>query len=94
MNPFFGGSQLDFRKSLYITLTFGEEIIDERCRNETNHLICNANKKEILLLDFQCKVIYLVSDLDVHFLQNIAEGWCTFCRSLKSFSRVDECDRI
>ena len=31
---FFGGPQLDFRKGLYITLTFGEEIIDERCRNE------------------------------------------------------------
>ena len=103
MNPFFGRSQLDFRKSLYITLTFGEEMFDERFPDQITkclsftysiHLICNVNKKsEMMLLDLQCKVIYLVRDLDVYFLQIIAEGWCTCFLSLKSFSRVDECDR-
>ena len=88
---------------MYITLTLGEEIIDERFPDQITkclsftysiHLICNVNSKQtILLLDFQCKVIYLERDLDVYFLQIIAEGWYTFCLSLKSFSRVDECDR-
>ena len=30
----FFGSKLDLRKSLYITLKFGEEIIDERFRKD------------------------------------------------------------
>ena len=43
-------------------------------------LICNANKILLRgenLLQLQCKVMYLLRDVDLYFLQIIAEGLCT-----------------
>ena len=44
------------------------------------NLICNVNKillSDKNLLKLQCKVIYLLRDVDLYFLQIIAEGLCT-----------------
>ena len=58
-------------------------------------LICNAIK--IILsdknsLNLQCKVIYLLKDFDVYFLQIFAE-YCVPFLFFSSLSRVNRCDR-
>ena len=57
-------------------------------------LICNANRILLRgknLLKLQCKVMYLLRDVDLYVLQIIAED-CVFF-SQRSLSRVNKCDR-
>ena len=45
----------------------------------SSNLICNVNNillSDKNLLKLQCKVIYLLRDVDLYFLQIIAEGLC------------------
>ena len=44
------------------------------------------------LLKLKCKVIYLLMDVDLYFLQIIEEGLCTFLIAEK-FVACNKCDR-